>query len=176
MKLFDDFTDPEQDPGTWFVFSDAKRPEEIKDDERPAYLKEHPDALLCLVRRLPEKEDARIDRAFLGERSTYSYKGDERVVRLKRHKAAGMQVAKAAYCLKDTVNADIGAGDRERADFYASALGREVVIGEQVRLDGHWTKAVREHALREAIALRNFVLRCNDALNLQAEGEEEGKD
>lgn len=173
MKLFDDAADENALEGQWFTF---KRDD--ADDTK---------SLRLLIRRIPASVMDRIRYACgVKRKTTLAMKGDFVNIASDRDQNQKLNVLRAAWALLDSQNAEVGVRDEGAAKFWASALGAIVNVGDTVKLDGKWgennqkmvgdVSAVRSRVLNEQDALRNFIVKSADSMNLEADEEDAGKE
>lgn len=166
MELLKDFQVPENDEGTEVVFSRGEK---------------HPeDSAFVKVRRIPKEQLRLIQRRHSGRKTPMLIKPAGRLLEVDNDKAAAEQIEQACYALVDTRNFDVRAGDDEAAAFYTEALGTTVKKGDLVRLDGKWTKEVKERLFTANAPFASKVvvlaMTLDRVTKAAIEEEEEGKD
>jgi len=169
MELFKHSVDPDALLGEWRVF--AKHPT----DEALS--------MRVRVRRIPSKIDDRL-RRFAGydNKNRVGVKGDTVMVSGDRYKSMKLNMLRASWAMTETENAEVRASDEGAAKFWSEQLSRSVAVGDLVNVDSAWgpnevgkPSEVRVLVLTEQDALRNFVIKEADKMNLEADEAEEGK-
>lgn len=183
-NLFDGYGDAELDPGLWFPLERRLRPGEIYDPTHPnptatgpgpaVELKDSPIAFR--IRLLPDNVDERITRKWSGNKLLQRYKKGAAIVEGTRDRAQAIRFEKAAWALRESLNAEVTARDEDLRKILTSALGREVALGEPVLIDGHLTDDLKRKLFDARPKLFYFVW---DRAGLLAASEaeaEEGKE
>lgn len=131
------------------IAADALKKAKGEDGEDAAEPEVEKVPVYFILRRMPADMSNKLAKAYRDERQVKDLIGNERTeYYFKPEKEQALKEEKARWMLRGSENFVIGIDDDAAAEMYSEALGREVKVGENILLDGHWNDRVRDHYVK----------------------------
>jgi hypothetical protein len=150
MAFIDSYAGQEQDPGTWH--------------ETKFYDKKHDTILELKIRPLPAGVGSQLRRKY-GKKDGNDYN-------VPFSKLTEFSIAMACESWVDSRGLYVGIKNEKAIAIYSKELGREVELDEEVCLDGHLTKRLKQDVLAAHVGLLGYINSTSTSLEAEATEEE----
>lgn len=162
MRLFRSFKSAETVEGEWFVFRQEGEGDKAQ-------------ALRVKLKPIPAGEERRIESKHFGKARSVVYTEQGKKQDINVESQIAYHAERALHALVDTENASFSVEDEAMAAKWTEALGFPVKAGEEVTLDGHWSRPVAELAFSEAPPFAIWISAKAGELRILEANDEAGK-